>query len=257
MLGEAAQPAVQASTAPGGTSCTYAVGTNSLGVQVTFLQVPWPAFETVEQDYLKGGATKVDGVGQAAFAVASRRTTYEALFFYGGGYNMGITAEAPLPKLVDLAKAVLTRLQRLTGPEVLARALGPGPRPPAPRWAGAGGDRPPGAGFGRRGRCWGAGGGAHDGIVGFTSALPATPTSSRMPTTSGSPASSRPSSRISVSGGRAASSAPGQAGPHPCLPGRRRLARARRGAPASPLTPASPASPASGAAPVPCACSSR
>ncbi len=111
VLGEAAQPAVQASTAPGGTSCTYAVGTNSLGVQVTFLQVPWPAFETVEQDYLKGGATKVDGVGQAAFAVASRRTTYEALFFYGGGYNMGITAQAPLPKLVDLAKAVLTRLQ--------------------------------------------------------------------------------------------------------------------------------------------------
>ncbi len=111
VLGEAAQPAVQASTAPGGTSCTYAVGNNSLGVQVTFLQVPWPAFETVEQDYLKGGATKVDGVGQAAFAVASRRTTYEALFFYGGGYNMGITAQAPLPKLVDLAKAVLTRLQ--------------------------------------------------------------------------------------------------------------------------------------------------
>ena len=58
--------------APGGTTCTYAVGTNSLGVQVTFLQVPWPAFEAVEQDYLKGGAMKVDGVGQPAFAVASR-----------------------------------------------------------------------------------------------------------------------------------------------------------------------------------------
>ena len=111
VLGEAAQPPVQANPAPGGTSCTYAVGTNSLGVQVTFLQVPWSAFETVEQDYLKGGATKVYDVGQAAFAVASGDTTYENLFFYGGGYNMGITAEAPLPKLVDLAKAVLTRLQ--------------------------------------------------------------------------------------------------------------------------------------------------
>jgi hypothetical protein len=43
--------------------------------------------------------------------VASRTTTYENLFFYGDGYNIGITAEAPLPKMVNLAKAVLTRLQ--------------------------------------------------------------------------------------------------------------------------------------------------
>jgi hypothetical protein len=110
VLGEVAQPPVETHPAPSGTTCTYAVGTNSLGVQVTFLQVPWSAFEAVEQDYLKGGATKVYGVGQPAFAVTSRTTTYENLFFYGDGYNMGITAEAPLPKMVNLAKAVLTRL---------------------------------------------------------------------------------------------------------------------------------------------------
>jgi hypothetical protein len=86
------------------------VGSNSLGVQVTFLQVPWPAFMAVEQAYLKGGAMKVYGVGQPAFVVAARTTTYENLFFYGDGYNIGITAQAPVPKMVSLAKAVLTRL---------------------------------------------------------------------------------------------------------------------------------------------------
>jgi hypothetical protein len=87
------------------------VGTNSLGVQLTFLQVSWSAFEAVEQDYLKGGALKVDGVGQAGFVVATPGTTYENLFFYAGGYNTGITAEAPLSKLVELAKALSARLQ--------------------------------------------------------------------------------------------------------------------------------------------------
>jgi hypothetical protein len=111
LLGEEAQTPVQARSAPGGTTCAYAVGTNSLGVQVTFLQVPWPAFETVEQDYLKNGAVNVPGIGQAAFAVASRGTTYENLFFYGDGYNIGITAEAPLSKMENLAKALLVRLQ--------------------------------------------------------------------------------------------------------------------------------------------------
>jgi hypothetical protein len=110
-LGQDAQAPVETHPVPSGTTCTYAVGTNSLGVQVTFLQVPWSAFLAVEQDYLKGGAMKVYGVGQPAFAVASRTTTYENLFFYGDGYNIGITAEAPLPKIVNLAKAVLTRLQ--------------------------------------------------------------------------------------------------------------------------------------------------
>jgi len=111
VLGQDAQAAVETHPVPGGTTCTYAVGTNSLGVQVTFLQVPWPAFESVEQDYLKGGALKVYGVGQPAFAVASPTTTYENLFFYADGYNIGITAEAPLPRIVNLAKAVLARLQ--------------------------------------------------------------------------------------------------------------------------------------------------
>ncbi len=110
-LGEPAQAPVEAHPVPSATTCTYAVGTNSLGVQVTFLQVSWSAFEAVEQDYLKGGAMKVDGLGQAAFAVSSRSTPYENLFFYGDGYNMGVIAEAPLAKMVDLARAVLTRLQ--------------------------------------------------------------------------------------------------------------------------------------------------
>jgi hypothetical protein len=110
-LDQDAQAPVETHPVPSGTTCTYSVGTNSLGVQVTFLEVPWPAFQAVEQDYLKSGAIKVYGVGQPAFAVASRTTTYENLFFYGDGYNMGITAEAPLPKMVDLAKAVLARLQ--------------------------------------------------------------------------------------------------------------------------------------------------
>jgi hypothetical protein len=110
VLGVAAEPPVETHPVPSGTTCTYAVGANSLGVQITFLQVSWPAFEAVEQDYLKGGAMKVDGLGQAAFAVSSRTTPYENLFFYGDGYNMGVIAQAPLPKLVDLAKAALTRL---------------------------------------------------------------------------------------------------------------------------------------------------
>ena len=42
VLGQDAQAAVETHPVPGGTTCTYAVGTNSLGVQVTFLQVPWP-----------------------------------------------------------------------------------------------------------------------------------------------------------------------------------------------------------------------
>jgi hypothetical protein len=87
------------------------VGTNSLGVQITLLQVTLPAFEAVEQDYLKSGAIKVSGIGQAAFAVSSRNSTYENFFFYGDGYNMGIIAQAPLPRLVNLARAVLARLQ--------------------------------------------------------------------------------------------------------------------------------------------------
>lgn len=111
VLGQDAQVPVETHPVPSGTTCTYAVGTNSLGVQVTFLQVPWSAFLAVEQDYLKGGAMKVYGVGQPAFAVASRTTTYENLFFYGDGCNIGITAEVPLPKMGNLAKAVLTRLQ--------------------------------------------------------------------------------------------------------------------------------------------------
>ena len=110
-LGEPAQSPVESHPVPSATTCTYAVGTNSLGVQVTFLQVSWSAFEAVEQDYLKGGAMKVDDLGQDAFAVSSRSTPYENLFFYGDGYNMGVIAEAPLAKMVNLAKDVLTRLQ--------------------------------------------------------------------------------------------------------------------------------------------------
>ncbi len=109
-LGQPAQSPVEAHPVASATTCTYAVGTNSLGVQVTFLPVSWPAFAAVEQAYLKGGAMKVDGLGQAAFAVSSRSTPYENLFFYGDGYNMGVIAEAPLAKMVNLAKAVLTRL---------------------------------------------------------------------------------------------------------------------------------------------------
>ena len=111
LVGEPAQTAVETHPVPSGTTCTYAVGSNSLGVQVTFLPVTLAAFEAVEQDYLKGGATKVPGLGQAAFALAPRNTTYENLFFYGSGYNLGIIAAAPLPKMVNLAKAVLDRLQ--------------------------------------------------------------------------------------------------------------------------------------------------
>ncbi len=111
LLGEAAQPPVETHPVPSGTTCTYAVGSNSLGVQITFLQVTLPAFEAVEQDYLRSGAIKISGIGQAAFAVGPRNNTYQNLFLYGAGYNMGITAEAPLPKLENLAKAVLARLQ--------------------------------------------------------------------------------------------------------------------------------------------------
>jgi hypothetical protein len=110
LLDEPAQPPLETHPVPSGTTCTYAVGDNGLGVQVTFLHVPWPAFEAAEQDYLKDGATRVSGIGQAAFAVGPADDTYENLFFYGDGYNMGITAQAPLPKLEDLAKAVLARL---------------------------------------------------------------------------------------------------------------------------------------------------
>jgi hypothetical protein len=110
VLGEDVGPPVEARTVPGGTTCTYAVGANSLAVQLTFLTLAYSAFQAVENDYLKTGALRVDGIGQAAFAVASGNGDYENLYFYGNGLNIGISAAAPLPRLEVLAKLLLAKL---------------------------------------------------------------------------------------------------------------------------------------------------
>lgn len=86
--------------------CDYAIGSNPLGVQISFVAESLSTFQSLAKAYTGSGDPTISGVGQDGFAssVHSTGTSASDISFYAGGYDVTVGAVASLSSVEKVGK---------------------------------------------------------------------------------------------------------------------------------------------------------